>query len=489
MLNKLILAGIAMFTFAISSCDEDTTTVGYTLTSDVDQFTIATDTFAVSTRSIIADSVLARSSFSYLGRVRDPETGSYITCHYSTQFNILEKESSFLFPPITSIVSLDADGLPIVDSCYVNVIVDSFQGDSLAAMKLKLQELSKPIAENVLYYTNFDPSAQGYLRTDGLQQNKFYSLSNLQLSDSARSVRRKNGLAYYFSIPLNKEYTDKEGNTYNNYGTYVLRQYYAHPENFRNSINFAHTVCPGFFLQTTDGSGAIAEVSSTQLVLDYRFTQNDSILKGSKTLSSTNEVLQTTLIDNDKNTIRKLVEDNSCTYLKTPAGIFTEVTLPVDSIKMGRRHDGEHLHDTIAAARIVFQSMRETSDNSEYMLTEPTNLLMVERDSLYSFFDEGKLPNSTTSYIASYNSSTRVYTFNNIAPLINKMWQKRYQSDNWDKVVLIPVEVSTTTSTTSNSTTIVGVNHAMDISSVRLVGGSENRHAPVCVSVIYNKSE
>ena len=478
-----------MSTFAISSCDEDTTTVGYTLTSDVDQFTIATDTFSVATRSIIADSVLARSSYSYLGRVRDPETGSYITCHYTTQFNLLENEKDIHFPPLDSITSLDADGLPMADSCVINVIVEAFQGDSLAAMKLQLCELDKPIAENVLYYSNFDPEAAGYVRSVGLHQNKVFSITNLQLSDSTRAVRRTNGLASYFSIPLNKEYTDRDGKTYNNFGTYIMRKYYEHPEYFKNSINFAHHVCPGFYLKTTDGSGVIAEISSTQLLTYYKFRENDSTFVGSKMFSSTEEVLQTTLINNDKSTIQRLVEDNSCTYLKTPAGIFTEVTLPVDSIKRGRSLNDEHLKDTIASARIVFQTMRETSNNSEYVLTEPTNLLMIERDSLYTFFNNGHLPNSTTSFIASYNSSTKVYTFSNIASLINHMWQRRNSSANWNKVVLIPVEVNTTSSSTSTSSTVVSVNNAMDISSVRLIGGSENRHAPVRISVIYNKSE
>ncbi|MBR1547505.1 MAG: DUF4270 domain-containing protein [Prevotella sp.] len=488
-MKKLLLTGIAMLTFAISSCDEDTTTVGYTLTSDVDQFTIATDTFAVATRSIIADSVLARSSYSYLGRIRDPETGSYITCHYTTQFNILENEYTYLFPPSDSIISRDANELPIADSCSVNVIIDSFQGDSLAAMKLQLCELDTPIAENVLYYTNFDPEADGYLRSGGLQQNKLYTMANLQLSDSARAARRNSGLTYYFSIPLNKEYTDRDGNTYNNYGTYLMRKYYEHPEYFRNSINFAHHVCPGFYLKTTDGSGVIAEVASTQLIVNYRFGSN-AIYVGQKTFDSTEEVLQTTLINNDKSTIQRLVDDNSCTYLKTPAGIFTEVTLPVDSIKMGRSFRGEHLKDTLSSARIVFQTMRETSSNSEDVLTEPTNLLMIERDSLYSFFDNGQLPNSTTSFIAAYNSTTKTYTFNNISTLINHMWDKSTNgSANWNKVVLIPVEVNTTSSSTTSTSTIVSVNNAMDISSVRLVGGSENRHAPVRISVIYNKSE
>ena len=61
--------GIAMITIAISSCTEDTMTLGNTLVNSADQFVITSDTFDVSTRSIIADSVLARSTY----RLRIPK--------------------------------------------------------------------------------------------------------------------------------------------------------------------------------------------------------------------------------------------------------------------------------------------------------------------------------------------------------------------------------------------------------------------------------
>ena len=61
-MKKTIMSGIAILTIAISSCDDETMTTGHTLTASVDQFSIATDTFAVNTQSIIVDSVLARSN-------------------------------------------------------------------------------------------------------------------------------------------------------------------------------------------------------------------------------------------------------------------------------------------------------------------------------------------------------------------------------------------------------------------------------------------
>ena len=97
MMRKWLMAGIAMLTIAISSCDEDTNTMGYSLTSDADRFSLVPDTFLVSTRSIKADSVLACSSYCYLGCIKDPETGAYISSDFTTQFTILENEASYLF--------------------------------------------------------------------------------------------------------------------------------------------------------------------------------------------------------------------------------------------------------------------------------------------------------------------------------------------------------------------------------------------------------
>ena len=107
------MAGIAMATIAISSCSEDTIDLGNSLTSDIDQFIISSDTFYVSTRSIVADSVLSRSPYSYLGRMKDPETGSYVSADYTTQFAILEDETYFV--DRKDLLSVDEDQQPIAD--------------------------------------------------------------------------------------------------------------------------------------------------------------------------------------------------------------------------------------------------------------------------------------------------------------------------------------------------------------------------------------
>ena len=483
-MRKWLMAGIAMLTIAISSCDENTNTMGYSLTSDADRFSLVPDTFLVSTRSIKADSVLARSSYCYLGCIKDPETGAYITSDFTTQFTILENEASYLFAEKQSITSLDATGEPIATECNLNIIINDYMGDSLAAMKLIVEELDKPIEENRPYYSNFNPEASGYVRKDGLKQAKVYSMTDMTLSDSLRYVRQKNNYYSYISVPLSKQYKAKDGTTYQNYGTYLMRTFYKHPEYFKNSISFIKNVCPGFYIKMVDGQGVMAEILNIQLEIKFKYKVDNKEYEGNKTLYGTEEVMQTTHISNDKSQIDRLVNNNECTYLKTPAGIFTEVTLPVDEIKKG------HDNDSIISAKISFQRMVENNDKTEDLLQDASELLMIERDSLYTFFEKSNVTNNRTSYLAAYNYTLNTYSYNNISNLINHLYSIRDKgSKNWNKVVLIPVKTSSTSSSSYSSSTITGINNEMSITSTRLVGGSANPYAPVRISVIYNQGK
>lgn len=479
-MKNWIMVGIALLAAAISSCSEDTSTLGYSLTSDVDRFTTETDTFDITTRSLAAGSVLSRNAYSYLGRIKDPETGTYIKCDYTTQFSLLESEATSLFRDKDAVVSRDENDQPIVDSCYVYILINTYQGDSLTAMKLSLMEIDTPMKSTDAIYTDYDPEAAGIIRTatGAVKSDKIYAASDLTASDSIRNTYRTGKNYASVKIPLNKEYIDKDGNHYNNYGTYIMRKYYEHPSYFKNFNTFTRNVCPGFYIKSTDGQGLIIEVAFTQINMFYRYKADDVVYMTQCSLNSTDEVLKATHISYNQTGIDKLVATDTCTYLKTPAGIYTEVTLPIDDIKKG------HENDTITSAQVTFTRMRPRSATSEVVLEEPTNVLLIEKDSLYTFFENNGTPDNMNAYLASYNSSQKTYSFNNISYLINRMYARKGKSADWNKAVLIPVEVQT--STTSTTTTSSGIANEMNVNSVRLVGGSANKHAPIRLSVIYN---
>lgn len=458
------LASIVLATFIFMSCDDTTENIGSgTLIDNSDNLNIVTDTFEITSRSIIADSVLSRSTTGYLGKVRDPETGAYMSSNFMTQFYLPE---GFEFPNKDSIQSV-INGEIVADSCDIRLYYREFYGDSLAPMKLTAYELTKPIPEDT-YYSNFSPEEEGFVdKTKAV--NKVYTITDLNVDETTRK-----GSDYIPSIRIPLD---------TSFGTNLIRHYYDNPSDFKDAYTFIHKVLPGFYFKTQSGLGSMAHIFLSQLNVYFRYkltttksddTKVDTILVANAAFPGTEEVLQTTTIINDKAAIKRLAEDNTCTYIKSPAGIFTEMTIPVEAIMRG------HENDTINTAKVSLTRIN-AKQTGEYALEAPQTLLMIPKAEMYTFFEDRKVVDYKTSYLATLNTTSNQYTFSNIGSLVRNMWENKSQKD-WDKVVIIPV--STTVNTDGE---ITSVTHDMSISSTRLVGGSENQNGDIKITVIYSK--
>ncbi len=477
---KYFLAGLCALA-CLAACNDETGTIGGSLINDLDHLEISTDTFDITTRSIVVDSVLARSSSSYLGTIRDPETGEYISANYMTQFHTLE---GYGFPVIDSISSRDINDYVIADSCELRLFWDSFYGDSLSSMKCTAYELATPMTEDKTYYSNFDPIKEGLVRSTsvgGIKASKTYTLEDMNVS---LSLRNNSSYSKNIRILLNKPYTDKDGKTYNNYGTYIMRKYYEEyggdSTYFKNSIRLTNNVIPGFYIESTGGLGNLANVTLTQLNLYFKYKGSSSSTPytGTMSFAGTQEVMQHTNYVNESEKIKSLADDPTCTYLKTPAGIFTEITLPVNEICLN------HDNDTINSAKFTLQRLNDVTD-SDYAFDAPTTVLLVPKDSLYSFFEHRDVNNNKTSFLATFDTKSNTYTFNNIGSMIKAMQQSKLNgntSEDWNKAVLIPV-----TTTTNTSSQVTKVMHDMSLTSTRLVGGPSNPNGGIRISIIYSK--
>jgi len=200
-------------------------------------------------------------------------------------------------------------------------------------------------------------------------------------------------------------------------------------------------------------------------------------------------VLQTTKVTNDSQRLAEIAEIDSCTYIKSPAGLFTEVKLPVNNIMKN------HENDSLLAASIVFR--RLNSHVQEYeQLGKPSFLLMVQKDSLETFFEKKKLTDSKTSYYTAL-SSDNTYQFANISNLINTLAKMKGElsatdpswadpdSDHY-KVVLVPIDLTYYTNSSTNTSTVTNIDHSMSVTSTRLVGGKNNPYDPVTINVVYS---
>lgn len=483
-LRLLTVLVIAALTFA--ACDDTTEGIGGSITNKIDNINISNSAFNVTTKSIVADSVLSRNNTGLIGKMKDPETGNYVKGDYMTQLSVL---------PTFSVDTLDYikqanKGSIEADSCYLLVSYNASYGDTIAPMKVTAYEMTKPMAEDQEYYSNYDAFEKGWVNENNQHWSSNYNLSNT--SDV------KN-----FKIYLNKKYK-KDGKTYKNYGSYIMQTYAEHPEYFKTNFKFLHNVCPGFYIKNVGGTGNMAKIWNTELI--FYWTRHKTINKDSTAVSigynrfdGTEEVLQLNKIENDTENLKKLAskDQEKCTYLKSPAGIFTEVTLPIGDIMKG------HEKDTLNTATISFPRLNNENEDNPYNFATPSTILMVQKDSLQSFFEKSKLADSRTSYTASYSSTgtyKNAYTFQNIANLVSAMYKNKGKGENWNKVVLVPVNVITTTQ--GYTTVISKINHDMSLASTRLIVGTDDPNkdyttdektgkkvasGPIRIKVIYSK--
>ena len=444
---------VALFaaTVAFTACDDSTDTIGSSLSNLTDAVEVGTASFDIPSNSILADSVLSNSLTGYIGKVRDPETGAYITGDFMAQFTCLE---DYQFPDKNNLYGRNANGkleagLVNADSCELRLFYRGFYGDSTRTMKMKAMEMSQTMNEDRSYYSSFDPLEQGLVRKDGAQATKVYSLIDYNLP---QNVRDSSNYTPYITIKFNQPYTDKNGKVYSNYGTYVLETYYEHPEYFKNAYTFRNHVVPGFFFKNVGGLGNMAYISDSQLNVYYhqkdQYSETDSVNRELVTVKKdtifqnvtsfwgTEEVLQTTTITNDKSTLEK---------------------------------------------------------SSEYAFDAPQKVLLIPKDSIRSFFENNNIDNNKTAYITSWtNSGDNSYIFSNIASLVTAMKNvdKAKRSTNWNKIVLIPVEVSTTSTYSSytgqTSTVTTKVANDMSLTSTRLAKGT-SQNSPIKLSVIYSR--
>lgn len=368
-------------------------------------------------------------------------------------------------------------------------------------MKVTAYEMSKPMTEDEEYYSNYDAFKGGWVSEDNYHASATYNLSE--------------GSTMAFRIYLNKPYKARDGKTYKNYGSYIMNTYVEHPEYFKSNYRFLNNVCPGFYIKNTGGIGNVANIWNTELQLYWKIQKtvkdshgNDSIVSGYtyNRFDGTEEVLQLNKITNDTKTLETLASNEECTFIKSPAGIFTEVTLPVEDIIKG------HEKDTLNTASISFPRMNNV-DDSKYQFSAPSTILMVEADSLNAFFEQSKLTDNRSSYTATFSASTskkNAYTFYNISNLVTKMHNAKLEGEkknanwvnehpNWNKVMLVPVTLKT--STINNSTVVTKINHDMSLSSTRLIKATDDANkdytldksgnkvatGPVQIKVIYSR--
>ena len=272
-------------------------------------------------------------------------------------------------------------------------------------------------------------------------------------------------------------------------GEFMYNKYKEDKNYYKDASAFIKNVLKGIYVQSTHGDGTILYINNITLRLYYDLMlesssgKKDSLSSRFYDFAATKEVIQANHFKND-NRLNDLVENPNRTYIKSPAGIFTEAIFPIAEIY------SEHKNDTLNGVNVSFTRYNE--EESKYPMNIPQYVLMVRKQDMFSFFEENKITDNKTSFLSQYSSSNNTYTFTNIAPLItycieerkreiiasggnpNKEedW-KKWESENpdWNKVVLIPVKVES-----NSNNEVVAISNSLDMESAALKGGTNEKN-------------
>ena len=95
-LFKLVPFASLLLLLALGSCDDNTGSMGIDMMPPTDHLKAHTTLFDVTTRSIKADSVFAKTSTGYVGRFSDADFGFY-ECSFLTELNCTD---NYRFPDV-----------------------------------------------------------------------------------------------------------------------------------------------------------------------------------------------------------------------------------------------------------------------------------------------------------------------------------------------------------------------------------------------------
>ena len=518
---KLKFPGYALLTLLfLFGCDDTTEKIGWEIMPMKDMVSIYTTEFDVMSETVKADSVYARTQTAYLGRYSDPEFGYYDASFISE----LTTPENYEFPALYKYdaTTRTGSGYMVSDSCAAIFLRISYNktgsgqpgffGDSVTACRVSAYELN------------------GQWLADRKSNGRFYRYTSIDV-DKYYDANKPIGSTAYTA----HDYSTSSSTSSENYidirldnkeGDRILKLNREHPEYFADGETLTKNVIPGYYLKSDYGDGTIIYVNHLILYMGFKFYATDSLgvaMKKNVTddmgeagtdstyyateyiFSSTPEVIQANRFNHSNRLLQQKIDDPDNTYIKSPAGVFTALTIPYDEInqRLGT--------DTINCVKLTLASYADEGVY-EYNMEKPSQVMLIRKKDLKEFFESNSLPDDITTFYVNLNATeTNKYVFNNIANLITvtldeKKKEKEAAGASWtaereakwveeNKVLVVPVVIDTYSQSTgyygATTETVVGTTHDLKPCYARLFGGKGKTNGklnkPIKLEVTYTK--
>ena len=483
LLKQIQLYLVAVLSLGIASCDDTTDFIGSSVIEGADYIEAHQATFFLSSSTVKADTIFTRSSTAYLGKYTHPEFGSFESS-FMTQFNVTEL---YEIPGLSTFIPTGGKqeflNTPNVydrsftpKRIYVSGLYTDYFGDSLAVGRINVYQLHRDLYNtDDIYYSDIE-TGDFYNESD-LLGSSFYSPINLSIPEEDRN---NNYLYTSVDLPVEK-------------GKEIMDLYTDCKRNGKSFREEFLKTFKGIYMKQVQGDGAVLYLD--QVRLTFTFDQyvledgeimldserQDSTVETSFSFSTTKEIVQVNKFRN--NTPDDLLDKDTCTYLKSPAGLDTRISIPRKAIADSITAKGDSLN---AASFTVFtDSLQEKIDISapDYLLLirDTATIGGVFHNYQKEFFADNQLPDGITSFIT--QAGTKGYHFSNINELL-LIAMREYQNAGQSipetlNLLLIPVSI------TLDGSTVIGVNHNLQPSYTVLQGGPDELSKRLKLNVYY----
>lgn len=409
---KRLILGLGVGASVLAGCNDELSSVGTSIQPSDDTIAVYTDTFRVEATTVLLDSIYARTTSAELGELYDPLYGN-VKSDYLCQFYCPD---GYQFEHTPYGGTIDSVEFKIY---YAGATNGVWVGDSLAPMRAEIFRVTSPLEKH--FYTNADPA--DFCDMSQSLGSRAYTAYDPSIPDS---VRESTSYSPHVTIEMPREF-----------GQSFYEETLSHPEHFDGQEAF-NQYFPGLYVTNTFGSGNILSVSSSVMSIYYKYAEKDqagqdSLVNWWESFNVTKEVIQ---LSRFKNTdMEQLLEPNDqYTYMKTPAGVTTRLTIPIK--EMAATLQGRIINNLPLTLKAMPQGQWE------YALEPPTYLLALPEDSVASFFEGAQIPNSVTSFLSEeYDPDSRTYEFPNLATLLSH--QLETDPDHDLNLLIVPVTRST----------------------------------------------
>lgn len=426
-LKNISIAALAAI--ALTACEDSTSTVGTSLVTDHTEI-VVDSSFTITGHALDNAVVQSRTLTQLLGRLDAKEYGS-IRSDFVSQF--------------MPAMNIDTEGVTVDDIDSVKLIMfmnpGDFTGDSLAPMGLNVYKLNRQLPSPI--YSDFDP--KGYYSESDLLGSAVYT-ANVLHSDSLGALSYR---SFYVTLPLEL-------------GRQIFTRYKEHPETFANPEAFCSWF-PGIYVTNSFGSGVVININETRLNLFYRKSDQvevsgvmtDTVYNVVRSyLAVTPEVITNNNIELTMSAEIQNMVNAGDAVIVAPTGTEVEVTFPASEIIASFRAGNAAL--SVLNSLSMKIPAEEIANN--YGIEPPAQLLLVLSKDKAKFFADNKITDNKTSFMATYNATTKSYTFSDMRQYILDLLDKENLTAEDYTFTITPVNVETeTTSSTyySSGTTYV----------------------------------